>query len=69
LIVEDTNKVLWEEWADWDDKEFIARMERKLDELRNWLTKHQNNYLIDTYYQDMFGYNGSKNWNSILKKI
>ncbi|WP_375500133.1 CmcI family methyltransferase [uncultured Nostoc sp.] len=69
LIVEDTNKVMWEEWADWDDKELLARVGRKLDELRTWLTNHQNEYLVDTYYQDMYGYNGSKNWNSILKRI
>lgn len=69
LIVEDTNKIMWEEWADWDDKEFLARMERKLHELRTWLETHQNEYLVDAYYQDMYGYNGSKNWNSILKKI
>lgn len=69
LIIEDTNKDLWSAWSDWDDREFIERMKCKLDLLENWLIKHQNDYLIDTYYQDMFGYNGSKNWNSILKKI
>ncbi len=69
LIIEDTNKAMWEEWSDWEDREFIEQMKRKLFSLRNWLIKHQNEYLIDTYYQDMFGYNGSKNWNSMLKKI
>ncbi|NEN95815.1 MAG: cephalosporin hydroxylase [Moorea sp. SIO3I7] len=69
LIVEDTNKAMWEEWSDWEDREFIEQMKRKLFSLKNWLMKHQDEYLIDTYYQDMFGYNGSKNWNSMLKKI
>ncbi len=69
LIIEDTNKALWESWSDWDDQEFIERMKSKMGLLRSWLRSHQNEYLIDTYYQDMFGYNGSKNWNSILKRI
>ncbi|NES81686.1 MAG: cephalosporin hydroxylase [Moorea sp. SIO1G6] len=69
LIVEDTNKTMWDQWSDWHDQKFIERMKRKISLLRNWLIQHQYDYLIDTYYQDMFGYNGSKNWNSILKKI
>lgn len=69
LIIEDTNKALWEAWSDWEDKEFIERMKCKLDLLKNWLIQHQYEYLIDTHYQDLFGYNGSKNWNSMLKRI
>ena len=69
LIIEDTNKDLWEAWSDWDDRAFIERMKSKIGLLGNWLVRHKNEYLIDTYYQDMFGYNGSKNWNSILKKV
>lgn len=69
LIIEDTNKALWEEWSDWEDREFIERMGSKLDLVKTWFMKHDDEYLIDTYYQDMFGYNGSKNWNSIFKKF
>ncbi|MFB2919857.1 CmcI family methyltransferase [Aerosakkonema funiforme] len=70
LIVEDTNQAMWElEWDDWDDQEVLEKGKRKLEELKSWLMNHQNEYLIDTYYQDMYGYNGSKNWNSILKKV
>ena len=73
LIVEDTNKYMWEVWADnWDSQENQEEMEKgpqKMDELRSWLQNHENTYLIDAYYQDMYGYNGSKNWNSILKKF
>ncbi|MEM7592086.1 MAG: CmcI family methyltransferase [Cyanobacteria bacterium P01_A01_bin.83] len=68
LIIEDTNKFMWSVWSDWGDKELIGRGGRKMDDLRNWLMKHQEEYLIDSYYQDMYGYNASKNWNSILKK-
>ncbi|NEP85796.1 MAG: cephalosporin hydroxylase [Okeania sp. SIO2C2] len=69
LIIEDTNKFMWEVWWDWDDKEYIERGVRKLDDFRNWLMKHEEDYDIDTFYQDMYGYNASKNWNSFLKKI
>ncbi|NEO78126.1 MAG: cephalosporin hydroxylase, partial [Moorea sp. SIO4G3] len=69
LIIEDTNKALWEAWSDWEDQEFIERMKGKLDLLKKWLMQHKNEYLIDTYYQDLFGYNGSKNWNSMLKRM
>lgn len=68
VIVEDTNQDLWKAWSDWDDKDFIQRMKNKLNVLKRWLMKYSNEYLIDSYYQDMFGYNSSKNWNSILKK-
>jgi hypothetical protein len=69
LIIEDTNKFMWEVWDDWDDQELIQRGCQKMDDLRQWLIKYQDKYKIDSYYQDMYGYNVSKNWNSILKKI
>ncbi len=69
LIVEDTSEFMWKYWSDnWDDKEENAKGELKMSDLRNWLLNHEDEYLIDTYYQDMYGYNGSKNWNSILRK-
>jgi len=70
LIVEDTNKLHWEFWKDsWDDREEMEQGAKKMDDLRDWLKKHEYEYLVDTYYQDMYGYNGSKNWNSILKRV
>lgn len=70
LIVEDTNKVHWELWKDsWDDRQEMEQGTKKMDDLRSWLKKHEDGYLVDTYYQDMYGYNGSKNWNSILKRV
>ena len=69
VIVEDTNQFMWEVWLDWEDQDYIQQGLRKLDNYRNWLTRHQKSYLIDTYYQDMYGYNASKNWNSILKVV
>ena len=69
LIIEDTNKFMWEVWSDWEDQELIQRGARKLKDLRNWLMNHEDEYWVDTYYQDMYGYNASKNWNSILKRV
>lgn len=70
LIVEDTNKVHWEIWEDsWDDREEMEQGSKKMDDLRSWLQDREDEYLVDTYYQDMYGYNGSKNWNSILKRV
>lgn len=35
LIIEDTNKALWEACPDWQNKEFIKRMSSKLELLKN----------------------------------
>ena len=69
IIIEDTNKIFWEAWSDWDDKELFLRGIRKHDDLKQWLINHPDEYLIDTLYLDLFGYNCSKNWNSVLKKV
>ncbi|MEM9925889.1 MAG: CmcI family methyltransferase [Cyanobacteria bacterium P01_D01_bin.50] len=70
LIVEDTNELHWQLWGDnWDDKAEMQQGSRKMADLRYWLSNHEDEYLVDTHYQDMYGYNGSKNWNSILKRV
>ncbi|NEO03625.1 MAG: cephalosporin hydroxylase [Moorea sp. SIO3I7] len=72
LIVEDTNKILdskdiWKSLGDLEESDLLAG--RKMDDLRKWLVTHQDEYLVDTYYLDRYGYNVSKNWNSILKRV
>jgi cephalosporin hydroxylase len=70
LIVEDTNQFMWDYWREhWDDQKEVERGYQKMIELRKWLMSHSNEYLIDTHYQDMYGQNGSKCWNSILKRV
>ncbi len=70
LIIEDTNQSIWDSWSDnWEDKEELDQGREKMDKLRQWLMKHEDEYLVDTYYLDMYGYNSSKNWNSVLKKV
>ncbi len=69
VILENTNPFYWENWPqEWANKDEITKGMNKIKELRAWLEKHEDEYLIDTYYTDMYGYNVSKNWNSILKK-
>lgn len=70
LVVEDTNQSMWSYWQEhWDDTSEIEEGARKLTDLRSWLKDREDEYLVDTYYQDIYGYNGSKNWNSILKRV
>ena len=69
VIVEDTNRNSWDEWRSAGmSEERVRQCKMKLPALRNWLLAHPN-YLIDTYYQDIYGYNASKNWNSVLKYL
>jgi cephalosporin hydroxylase len=69
-IVEDTNKMVPKYWENrWQDSSELEQVERKLDLIRDWLKDHEDEYLVDTYYLDMYGYNVSKNWNSILKRV
>lgn len=68
LIIEDTNTFMWEVWSDWGDQEYIQLGLHKMSDLRHWLVEHEQDYQVDTYYQDMYGYNASKNWNSILRR-
>ena len=67
LIVEDTNP--WipgnfgkdedeAEWGDW-----------KWQELQGFFDQHVDEYLVDRYYTDFFGYNGTWNWNGYVKRM
>lgn len=41
----------------------------KLNALQTFMASHGAAYRVDTYYTDMFGYNGTWNWNGFIKKI
>ncbi len=41
----------------------------KLNELGEFMRDHGTHYQVDTYYTDMFGYNGTWNWNGYLRKM
>ncbi len=69
-IVEDSNKMVPQYWMSrWEDTSELKQVEQKLDTIRDWLKDREDEYLVDTYYLDMYGYNVSKNWNSILKRV
>jgi hypothetical protein len=44
-----------------------AQLERKGADLRRWLAAREARYRIDTWYQDLFGYNAGKTWNGVLR--
>lgn len=67
LIVEDT--VPWipgtfgeadsdTEWGEW-----------KWEEIQAFFEVHAEEYLVDRYYTDFFGYNATWNWNGFLKRM
>jgi cephalosporin hydroxylase len=69
IIVEDTNQDAWEAWrTQWMDEARVERGKMKLVNFRNWLEK-RDDFVVDTKYLDQYGFNGSKNWNSIIKAI
>ena len=43
--------------------------EGKLNELRDFMRTYGADYRVDIYYTDMFGYNGTWNWNGYLRKM
>lgn len=67
LIVEDT--IPWipgsfgkpeegGEWGDW-----------KWQEIRDFFADHAEQYQVDRYYTDFFGYNATWNWNGFVKRM
>lgn len=36
---------------------------------KEFVKKHGSKYQVDTYYTDMFGYNGTQYWDAILKRV
>lgn len=67
LIIEDT--IPWipgsfgkqngaQEWGDW-----------KWQEIQEFFADHENDYHVDRYYTDFFGYNATWNWNGFVKRL
>ncbi|NEP51770.1 MAG: cephalosporin hydroxylase [Moorea sp. SIO3C2] len=68
IIIEDTNLECWKYW----DENFEDIGDVKSDKIREvsrFLMQYKDTYKIDAFYQDIFGYNGSKSWNSIIKRM
>ena len=67
VIIEDTNLDLWQAWSDWPDRPLLECVRSKLDVIERWLNTAQSRYLVDPRYLDLFGFNASKQWNSVFR--
>lgn len=52
-----------------EDKEFEPWGDVKLVTMKEFISKHPDRYLVDTYYNDFFGYNATSHWNGIWKRV
>ncbi|XP_057289933.1 rhamnosyl O-methyltransferase-like [Hydractinia symbiolongicarpus] len=43
--------------------------QRKLNLMKKFLRKYSEYYVVDTYYTDFYGYNGTFNWDGYIKRI
>lgn len=69
IIIEDTNLDAWDAWSHrWMDTSRVENGKGKIKRMREWLGTHDE-WLVDLKYVDFFGYNASKNWNSVLRKM
>ena len=41
----------------------------KHNEIKRFLSDHEDHYAIDSFFNDFFGYNFTTNWNSIIRKM
>ena len=46
------------DWGDW-----------KWDEIRDFFVRHPEDYQVDRYFTDFFGYNTTWNWNGFLRRM
>lgn len=49
------------------NKKYDGSLKRK--ELFDWVEGRQEEFMVDCYYCDFFGYNGSVQWDGIMKKM
>ncbi|XP_078357413.1 uncharacterized protein LOC144642323 [Oculina patagonica] len=52
-----------------EEKEYKTWGDKKLVGMKEFISKHPNRYLVDTYYNDFYGYNASFNWNGFWKRV
>ncbi len=41
----------------------------KLDQVKRFLTEHQDDCKVDSYFTDFFGYNGTWNWHGFIRRM
>lgn len=68
IIVEDTNTLGPDTQMLTQTEPYTKYGDVKLKKVENFITK-SNKYLVDSYYCDLYGYNNTWQWNSVLCKI
>ena len=51
----------------WDDPPYEAWGYDKLHTLKEFMTKYEDFYRVDSYITDLFGYNATNNWNGYVR--
>ena len=41
----------------------------KLDELKKFVAEHEEEYAVDSYFTDLYGYNFLSHWNAIIRRM
>lgn len=70
FIVEDTNpdSPAISGMGLFEDMEYVPFGPGKLEELEQFMQVRGNDYRVDSYYTDMFGFNATWNWNGFLRR-
>ena len=72
FIVEDTNPLLPAHdgfGRVYKDLPYVPCGEVLLDELKAFLEKHNEEYKVDSFFTDFFGYNGTWHWDGYIRRM
>ena len=71
LVVEDTNPHIPRDvgMGQFSDEPFYEHGTDKLEKLKKFLKKNEDYYAVDSFYTDLYGYNGTWHWNGYIKQI
>jgi len=70
FIVEDTNPLLpMHLSAGRIHPEYKIGGNELLETLKQFLTEHCDDYKVDSFFTDLFGYNGTWNWHGYIRKM
>ena len=70
FVVEDTNPLLAKNLGAgriYPEYEIVGN--ELLETLKRFLTQHCNDYKVDSFFTDLFGYNGTWNWHGYIRKM
>ena len=71
IIIEDTSpdQNEWVAKRTGRSDQVVGEIRDKLRIVRDFASKYSGQYRVDSLFQDMYGYNGMKEWNSVLKRV